>query len=59
MKYKSNGVYETDMKAGLIILACILAVLLTGCNCTAGSDAISATVCTTDSQLSSTDNASQ
>ena len=42
-------VYATDSKFTLLVLLVILtALLLGGCNCTAGNDAISSTLCTTD-----------
>ena len=42
-------VYATDSKFALLVLLVILtALLLGGCDCTAGSDAISSTICTTD-----------
>jgi predicted small secreted protein len=41
--------YQTDARFALLFFLVLLAALLLGgCNCTAGSDAISATICTTD-----------
>ncbi len=50
MKYRKDELYGTDLKIGLVLLLILLAVLLSGCDCVAGSDAISKTVCTTDKQ---------
>lgn len=49
MIYRPDRQYRTDSQLALLVLVVLLAALLLGgCNCTAGSDAVSATICTTD-----------
>lgn len=49
MKDDSKQLWATDARFMLLVLAVLLgALLLGGCDCTAGSDAISSTMCKTD-----------
>ena len=48
MQYRKDTTYQTDVRFGLVFLIILALLLISGCNCTAGNDAISATVCKTD-----------
>lgn len=48
MKYRKDTIYQNDLRFGLAFLIVLALLLLSGCDCTAGGDAISGTVCKTD-----------
>ena len=50
VKEKQQSVEEQDMKISMVILWCIFMLFLVGCNCNAGSDFITNTICTTDKE---------